>query len=51
VNIIVCIKQVPDTEAQIKIASDGKSIVKEDIKWVNSVLKKHCGLKRNLEER
>ncbi len=33
-NIIACIKQVPDTEAQIKIASDGKSIVKEDIKWV-----------------
>ena len=33
-NIIVCIKQVPDTEAQIKIAPDGKSIVKEDIKWV-----------------
>jgi electron transfer flavoprotein beta subunit len=34
VNIIVCIKQVPDTEAQIKIAPDGKSIVKDDIKWV-----------------
>jgi electron transfer flavoprotein beta subunit len=34
VNIIVCIKQVPDTEAQIKIASDGKSIVKEGVKWV-----------------
>jgi electron transfer flavoprotein beta subunit len=33
-NIIVCIKQVPDTEAQIKIAPDGKSVVKEDIKWV-----------------
>jgi electron transfer flavoprotein beta subunit len=34
VNIIVCIKQVPDTETQIKIASDGKSIVADDIKWV-----------------
>jgi electron transfer flavoprotein beta subunit len=34
VNIIVCIKQVPDTEAQIKIAPDSKSIVKEDVKWV-----------------
>jgi electron transfer flavoprotein beta subunit len=34
VNIIVCIKQVPDTEAQIKIAPDGKSIVKDDVKWV-----------------
>lgn len=33
-NIIVCIKQVPDTETQIKIASDGKSIVADDIKWV-----------------
>ena len=33
-NIIACIKQVPDTEAQIKIAPDGKSIVKDGIKWV-----------------
>lgn len=33
-NIIVCLKQVPDTETQIKIASDAKSIVKDDIKWV-----------------
>jgi electron transfer flavoprotein beta subunit len=34
VKIIACIKQVPDTETQIKIAPDGKSIVKDDIKWV-----------------
>jgi len=34
VNIIACIKQVPDTETLIKIAPDGKSIVKDDIKWV-----------------
>jgi len=34
VNIICCLKQVPDTETQIKIASDGKSIVTDDIKWV-----------------
>jgi electron transfer flavoprotein beta subunit len=34
VNIIVCIKQVPDTESQIKIAPDAKSIVEDDIKWV-----------------
>jgi electron transfer flavoprotein beta subunit len=34
VNIIVCLKQVPDTETQIKIASDAKSIVTDDIKWV-----------------
>lgn len=33
-NIIVCLKQVPDTETQIKIAADAKSIVKDDIKWV-----------------
>jgi electron transfer flavoprotein beta subunit len=34
VNIVVCIKQVPDTETQIKIADDGKSINMDDIKWV-----------------
>jgi electron transfer flavoprotein beta subunit len=34
VNIIVCLKQVPDTESQIKIAPDGKSVVADDIKWV-----------------
>ena len=33
-EIIACIKQVPDTETQIKIASDGKSIMTDDIKWV-----------------
>ncbi|MBW2064595.1 MAG: electron transfer flavoprotein subunit beta/FixA family protein [Deltaproteobacteria bacterium] len=33
-NIIVCLKQVPDTETQIKIAPDKKSIVEDDIKWV-----------------
>ena len=33
-NIVVCLKQVPDTETLIKIAPDGKSIVKDDIKWV-----------------
>lgn len=33
-NIIACIKQVPDSETQIKIASDGKSVAQEDIKWV-----------------
>ncbi len=33
-KIIVCIKQVPDTETQIKIASDGKSIETGDIKWI-----------------
>ena len=33
-NIIVCLKQVPDTESQIKVGSDSKSIVTDDIKWV-----------------
>ena len=33
-NIIVCLKQVPDTETQIKIAPDGQSIVTDDIKWI-----------------
>ncbi len=33
-NIVVCLKQVPDTETQIRIAPDGQSIVKDDIKWV-----------------
>ena len=33
-NIIVCLKQVPDTETQIKIGPDGKSIVEDDIKWI-----------------
>jgi len=34
VNIVVCIKQVPDTETQIRVAPDGKSIAQDDIKWV-----------------
>lgn len=33
-NIIVCIKQVPDTESLIKIAPDGKSVVTDDVKWI-----------------
>ncbi len=33
-NTIVCLKQVPDTETQIKVAPDAKSIVTDDIKWV-----------------
>jgi electron transfer flavoprotein beta subunit len=34
VNIIVSLKQVPDTETLIKVAPDGQSIVEDDIKWV-----------------
>ncbi len=33
-NILVCLKQVPDTESQIKIASDGMSVVTDNIKWI-----------------
>ena len=33
-NIIVIIKQLPDTETQIKIAPDGTSIVQEGVKFV-----------------
>ena len=33
-NILVCLKQVPDTESQIKIAPDGISIATENIKWI-----------------
>jgi electron transfer flavoprotein beta subunit len=34
VNIIVLLKQAPDTESVIRIASDGKSIATDDLKWV-----------------
>jgi len=33
-NILVCVKQVPDTESRIKIASDKKSIDTADINWI-----------------
>ena len=33
-DIIICLKQVPDTETQIKINADGTGIVTDDIKWV-----------------
>ena len=33
-NILVCLKQVPDTETQIKIAPDGISIATDNIKWI-----------------
>jgi electron transfer flavoprotein beta subunit len=34
VEIVACLKQVPDTETQIKVAADGKSIDAADVKWV-----------------
>jgi len=33
-NILVCIKQVPDTETRIKIAGDKKSIDPTDVNWI-----------------
>ena len=33
-NIVVCMKQVPDTEAQIRVKPDGSGIVESDIKFV-----------------
>ncbi len=33
-NILVCIKQVPDTETRIRIAADKKSIDPTDINWI-----------------
>jgi electron transfer flavoprotein beta subunit len=34
VNIIACVKQVPDTEAQIRVKADGSGIDETGIKWV-----------------
>ncbi|MEI7590750.1 MAG: electron transfer flavoprotein subunit beta/FixA family protein [Deltaproteobacteria bacterium] len=33
-NIVACVKQVPDTEAQIKVKADGTGIEEGGIKWV-----------------
>lgn len=33
-KIYVCVKQVPDTEARIKISADGNSIDQADVKWI-----------------
>ncbi len=33
-EIVVLVKQVPDTESMIAIADDGVSIKRADIKWV-----------------
>lgn len=37
-NIIVCMKQVPDSETRVKVASDGKSL---DLSAVNFVINPH----------
>ena len=33
-NIVVCVKHVPDTEARVQIAGDSKSIETEDINFI-----------------
>ncbi|MDH3801197.1 MAG: electron transfer flavoprotein subunit beta, partial [Deltaproteobacteria bacterium] len=33
-NIVVLVKQVPDTETKIKIGADGKSIDTSEVKWI-----------------
>jgi electron transfer flavoprotein beta subunit len=35
-KIIVCVKQVPDTEARIRIAPEGNAIVEADLNWIVS---------------
>jgi electron transfer flavoprotein beta subunit len=35
-KIIVCVKQVPDTETRIRIGADGRSIAENDVTWVVS---------------
>ena len=35
-KIIVCMKQVPDTEARIRIAPEGKAIAEADVNWIVS---------------
>jgi electron transfer flavoprotein beta subunit len=35
-KIIVCVKQVPDTETRVRIADGGKGIVETDVNWVVS---------------
>jgi electron transfer flavoprotein beta subunit len=35
-KIVVCVKQVPDTETRIRIAPEGRSIVEADVNWIVS---------------
>ena len=35
-KIIVCVKQVPDTETRVRIADGGKGILENDVNWVIS---------------
>jgi electron transfer flavoprotein beta subunit len=35
-KIVVCVKQVPDTESRIRIAPDGKAITEGELNWIVS---------------
>lgn len=35
-KIIVCVKQVPDTETRVKVGADGRSIGEADVNWIVS---------------
>jgi len=35
-KIVVCVKQVPDTETKVRLAPDGASIVESDVNWIVS---------------
>jgi len=35
-KIVVCVKQVPDTETRVRIGPDGRSIVETDVNWIVS---------------
>jgi electron transfer flavoprotein beta subunit len=35
-KIVVCVKQVPDTEARIRVGADGRGIVESDLTWIIS---------------
>ncbi len=35
-KIIVCVKQVPDTETRVRIAPEGNAIVESDVNWIVS---------------
>jgi len=35
-KIIVCVKQVPDTETRIRVAPEGNAIAEQDINWIIS---------------
>jgi electron transfer flavoprotein beta subunit len=35
-KVVVCVKQVPDTETKVRIAPDGAAIVESDVNWIPS---------------